>query len=444
MTTRRNFLFTTWEGGGNVTPALEVVRKLRARKHRVRVMSEACNRPEAEAAGAAFAAWTRAPSRTDRRPESQTCRDWAAATPQEGLLAVIRDTWCGPALAYAQDVVDELRREPADLVVTCEALFGVMAGCESVGQPFATLCPNISLTPLPGVPPLGPGLPPARTAEERATHAAIAEACRAMFDSGLPALNAARAALGLGPLEHLLDQIRPAVVELLATARAFDFPAERLPAKVKYVGPQIGDPHWARPWASPWPASDARPLVAVGFSTTFQNHARVLQNVIDALAPLPVRVLVTLGGSIRADELRPGENCVLVESAPHSAVLPAAAAVVTHGGHGTVMRALLSRVPLLVIPHGRDQNDNAVRVTERGAGLSLPPDAAVESIRGACERLLADPAFRSAAKRLGDLVAAEAAISPVVEELEAASAAAAHAPSPRPGDLHPVLAGSAV
>jgi MGT family glycosyltransferase len=416
-----NFLFTTWEGGGNVTPALEAVRKLAARGHRVRVMSEECNRPESEAAGAAFIAWKRAPSRKDRSPGSQTCRDWAAATPQEGLLSVIRDVWCGPALAYAQDVIEEVRREPTDLVITCEALFGVMAGCESLGQRFATLCPNISLAPLPGVPPLGPGLPPACNDEERAMHAEIGKAIVAMFDSGLPALNAARAALGLGALTHLLDQFRPATVKLLATSRAFDFPADRLPDKVRYVGPQIGDPHWARPWSSPWPESDRRPLVSVGFSTTFQNHAGVLQNVIDALAPLPARALVTLGGSIKAGELRASENCVLVESAPHSVVMREASVVVTHGGHGTVMRALLCRVPMLVIPHGRDQSDNAVRVTERGAGLSLMPDAPSEAIRTACVRLLNDPSFRAAAGRLGDQVAAEAENSTVVQELEAAA-----------------------
>jgi MGT family glycosyltransferase len=421
MTRKLNFLFTTWEGGGNVTPALEVVRKLVARGHDVRVMSEECNRPESEAAGARFVSWRRAPNRKDRTPESQTFRDWAAATPQEGLLSVIRDVWCGPSLAYAQDVIEELRREPADLVVTCEGLFGVMAGCESLDQKFALLCPNISLSPLPGVPPLGPGLAPARNDEERAMHAEISKAVVGMFDSGLPVLNAARSALGLAPLEHLLDQFRAARVELLATSRAFDFPATSLPNKVRYVGPQIGDPHWARPWTSPWPASDTRPLVAVGFSTTFQNHACVLQNVIDALSTLPVRVLVTLGGSIKPGDLRASANSVLVESAPHSVVMNEAAAVVTHGGHGTVMRALLSRVPMLVIPHGRDQNDNAVRITERGAGLSLMPNASVADIRQVCERLLNDPSFRVAARKLGDLVAAESKNSGVVQELEAAA-----------------------
>lgn len=422
MGQRMNYLFTTWEGGGNVTPVLEVARKLLARGHAVRVMSEACNRPETEAAGARFVAWHRAPSRADRSPESQTCRDWDAATPQEGLLYVIRDLWCGPSLQYAHDVIDELRREPADLVVTCEALFGVMAGCESIGQKLAILCPNISLAPLPGVPPLGPGFPPARNDQDRQMHEQVRQAVTAMFDSGLPVLNAARAELGLAPLEHLLDQFKAARVELLATSRAFDFPADNLPPRVRYVGPQIGDPRWAKPWTSPWPASDSRPLVAVGFSTTFQNHARVLQNVIDALAPLPVRVLVTLGGSIKPAELRPAANCVLVESAPHSAVMREAAVAITHGGHGTVMRALLNRLPMLVIPHGRDQNDNAVRVTQRGAGLSLTPDATVDAIRAACARLLDEPAFRAAARQLGDLVAADAENSTVVEELESAAA----------------------
>ena len=416
-----NFLFTTWEGGGNVTPALVVVGKLLARGHRVRVMSDACNRPESEAAGAAFVAWNRAPSRPDRTRNTQTFRDYAAPTPQEGILTVVRDVWCGPARQYAEDLLDELRREPADLVVTCEALFGVMAACESVGQPYATLCPNISLAPLPGIPPLGPGLPPATNEQERELHRQIAAASQGMFDSGLPSLNAARAAIGLGPLEHLLDQLKSAKVELLATSSAFDFPSDCLPPKVRYVGPQIGDPHWAQPWISPWPASDPRPLVAVGFSTTFQGHVGVMQKIVDALATLPVRVLVTLGGSVSPDEIRAAENCVVVDSAPHSQVVRQSAAFITHGGHGTVVRGLMGRVPLLIIPHGRDQNDNAVRVTARGAGLMLMPDASVEAIRAACERLLTEPSFKAAARRLGDQIAADAEHSTVVEELEAAA-----------------------
>ena len=50
------------------------------------------------------------------------------------------------------------------------------------------------------------------------------------------------------------------------------------------------------------------------------------------------------------------------------------------------------------------------------------PDAPVDVIRAACMRLLSEPQFRDAAKRLGDLVAADAEHSSLVEELEAVAA----------------------
>lgn len=419
-----NFLFATWEGGGNVGPAVEAARKLAARGHRVRFMSDACNRADAERAGAEFRAWRRAPNRADGTPDSQhLLRDWAEPTPQAGIAQVIRDLWCGRAADYALDTLDELSREPADLVVSSEMLPGIMAACERAGQRFVILSANLSIRPLPGVPAIGPGLPPARTEQDRAVLDELAAGVSAMFDVGLPALNDARAAIGLGPLARVFDQFDEAELELLATARAFDFPSDRLPERVRYVGPQLAEPSWARPWRSPWPQDDPRPMIAVSFSTTFQNHGAVLQKVIDALAPLPARVLVTLGQSIAPDRLRPADNCVIIESAPHGEVMRCAALAVTHGGHGTVMRALVGRAPMLVLPHGRDQHDNAVRITERGAGLSLLPDAPVHHIRNACERLLLEPAFRAAARRLGDLVAREAEHSSIVEELETAAAA---------------------
>lgn len=415
------FLITTWEGGGSVAPALTVARKLLQRGHRVRVMSDLCNGADARAVGAEFTPWTRAPSRASRSPESELLKDWQHVGP-DGLRQTMDAVWTGPALDYAGDVLEALRRHPVDLVVTSEMLFGVAAACEAVGQRFACLAANISLYPIPGVPPLGPGLPPAKCEADRALHDELAAFNVALFDHGLPAVNAARAKLGLQPLAHTLDQMDAAERMLLATARAFDFAPAELPARIRYVGPQLDEPAWSEAWSSPFAVADARPLVLVSFSTTFQDHLGVLQRVIDAAAALPLRVLVTLGGSIGADELRPAENVRVLPSARHDAVMAEAALVVTHGGHGTVTRALLHRLPLLVIPHGRDQNDNAVRVTERGAGLSLPPGAGCADIRLALQRLLDEAGFASAAHRLGAQIAREASGSAVVEELEALAA----------------------
>jgi MGT family glycosyltransferase len=412
-------IFTTWEGGGSVGPALAAAARMVARGHDVRVMSDAANRFESEAIGARFVPWKRAPSRPDRRRGTEVLRDWGLPQPEDGLVATLRAIMVGPALAYATDLIDELDREPADLVVTNELLFGVAMACEARGQRFVLLAPNVSFFPLPGVPPIGPGLPPARSDEERALHAHIAEASRHLFDAELPTLNAARAALGLAPISTLAEQHAPAAALLLGTSPAFDFPATSLPPGVRYVGPQIADPAWAAPWRSPWPSEDKRPLVLVGFSTTFQDHVGVLQRVVDALGALPVRGLVTLGDTIAPDEIAAPDNVRLVHSAPHGAVLKDAALVVTHGGHGTVMQALLHRLPMLVIPHGRDQNDNAVRVTERGAGLKLDPGSSAGDICAALSRLLGEPAFTEAAAALGTRIAADVDNSPLVEVLEA-------------------------
>ena len=413
-----NFLIATWEGGGSVTPMLTVAEKLAACGHRVRVMSDLCNRPEAEAAGAAFIPWTRAPSRTDRSRESDSFRDWEAESPQEQIRRVLERVWAGPALDYAEDVVEELRRESADLVISSEMLLGVMAGCEAIGQKFVALTCNINLFGTPGVPPVGPGLLPARTAEEQAFHREVAAGNEALFAMGLPALNAARRLLGLRPLARLADQIEAAEALLLGTAAAFDFAPPALPAHILYVGPQLADPSWAAPWRSPWPADDVRPLILVAFSTTFQDHVGVLQAIIDGAANLPVRLLVTLGDTIAPEELFPAANCALAHSAPHNAVMPEAALVITHGGHGTVTRALLHRKPMIVVPHGRDQNDNAARVTARGAGVMLPATSAAHEYRAAIEYLLADPRYAAAAQAFGARVADEVRNSPVVEVLE--------------------------
>ncbi|WP_051355338.1 nucleotide disphospho-sugar-binding domain-containing protein [Mesorhizobium erdmanii] len=411
-----NFLFATAHLGGNVSPIVPVVQSLVAAGHAVRFMSDDVNRADAQAAGARFRSWVRAPNRVDRAREGDP-PDWSVSD-KEGI-GMVAQFLAGTALAYAEDTIDELRREPADLVVGFDMLLGPMLGAEAIGQKLALLGTMISFFPLPGIAPLGSGLGIARSAHEQAVQDASRAEMQALFDSALPELNAARARLGLAPLDHLADQSSAASVHWLGTARAFDFEQAVLRPNMRYAGPLLGDPVWAEPWASPWSKDDDRPLVLAGFSTSFQDHAAVLQRVIDASASLPVRLLVTLGGSIEPSELAPAPNTVVVRSAPHLEILKEASLVVTHGGHGTVMAALLHRLPILIIPHGRDQADNAVRVTERGAGLTLSRTAPTETIRAALVRQLNDPAFRLAAGALGDAVDAEWRASTLIADLEA-------------------------
>ncbi len=397
-----SYLLATFEGGGAVAPFITVARKLIAEGHSVRIMSDVANRYEVEAVGAEFVPWVTAPSRAARGREHEFVRDWETESAFEGFCLMLDLQLVGRAADYAADVMAELAREPADLVVANDMLLGVHMGCEAAGQPFVILACNVMPYPIvPGIPPMGPGLTPAQTAEDHALHAEIRVGTMAVFDSRLDTYNAARSAFGLLPLEHLVDQVFAAEKFLLATAYAFDFTPPDLPEFIGYVGPQLDDNIWSKPWSNPFAQDDRRPLVLVSFSTTFQNHAGILQRVIDALSELPVRAVVTLGGAIRLDELKPAANTAIVESAPHHELMQEAVLVVTHGGHGTLMKALVHGCPMLVIPHGRDQVDNAVRVAHRGAGLSLAPDADVETLTAAILGLLDEPAFAENASALG-------------------------------------------
>jgi MGT family glycosyltransferase len=336
----------------------------------------------------------------------------------EGMARLRDRLMCGPALVYAKDVLAEIRRRRPDLVVSSDLLHGPMIGAQAAGVPFAVLAANLYIYSLPGAPPFGPGFLPARDESERLRDAEVAALGREMFNQGLPAVNAARQALGLEPLADITELVDTAERYWLATSPAFDFPAERLPENLRYVGPELDDPALTPAWASPWSPEDARPLVLVGFSTTYQAQGGALQSVVDALGTLPVRGLVTLGPGLEDYMLNPPANVVVARSAPHSAVMREANLVVTHAGHGTVMKALAAGLPLLCLPMGRDQPDNAARVVARGAGLALSPVATSVEVAEAVARLLAEPAFRQAAERLGEAIRRDAEQSSLIQELE--------------------------
>ena len=158
------------------------------------------------------------------------------------------------------------------------------------------------------------------------------------------------------------------------------------------------------------------------------DHVDQLQRAVTALGSLPVRGLVTTGPAVDPEQIRAPEGVTVVRSAPHREVLAHADVLVTHGGHGTVVKGLVAGVPIVCMPTGRDQPDNAARLTARGAGVKVSKKASPAKVAAAVQRVLDDPSFRTAAARLGAQVRAEADSGAALAELEGLVPRAAAAP----------------
>jgi UDP:flavonoid glycosyltransferase YjiC (YdhE family) len=170
-------------------------------------------------------------------------------------------------------------------------------------------------------------------------------------------------------------------------------------------------------WA---PAADPRPLVYITFGTLVGTNAlarSIYRTSLDAIADLPVRALLTTGKGLEAEVLGAIPANVQVEAwVPQRDVLPHAAALVCHGGSGTLLGGLAAGLPMVIVPFGADQPHNAQLVAAAGAGLALSkPDAS--ALRAAIQRVLDAPELRLQAQRLAREIAAMPTIDSAVDVL---------------------------
>lgn len=152
------------------------------------------------------------------------------------------------------------------------------------------------------------------------------------------------------------------------------------------------------------------PLVFSLGSTAVHIGAGFLRESIEACEQLGRRaVLFTGSPEVRAQLPATLPDFIhAVDYAPHAAVFPQAAVVVHHGGIGTSTEALRAGRPMLVVPHGFDQFDNAERLQRLGVARALAArDYRCATALPLLKDLLDDPAYAQRARRCGEAVRAE-------------------------------------
>lgn len=174
-------------------------------------------------------------------------------------------------------------------------------------------------------------------------------------------------------------------------------PADPFPDHYLFVGPSISARSERTPF--PWDALEDRPRVLVSLGTLNAEHGeRFYRAVVEALGGSPIQVILVAPAGLVGEI---PQNILRRDFVPQLELLPRVNAVVCHGGHNTVCEALAHGLPLVVAPIKHDQPVVAGQVVAAGAGLRLKfGRVRAEDLRTAVERVLHEPAFGAAAKRV--------------------------------------------
>jgi MGT family glycosyltransferase len=402
---------------GNAPPQLALTRELVERGHEVRVLAHSAARARIERTGAEFVAIRRwLPDLDITHPETDPVRDWEARTPVGGARRM-RDAQIASLRDATREDVELLGDWNADVVVFDWLFLPTAVAAEHAGIPAVALvhCPY----PLParGAPPLYSGLKPMGGPLGAARDRLLERMTRRFLAAGLPVLNDVRAEHGLAPLREWSDQLLGVRAIYVMTAPELDFSSKaQLPANVHYVGPAF-EP-FEQEWESPWPSENTDPLVLISFSTSYMNQQALAQRVLDAVAGLRVRALLTAGPALDPSQLRLPDNARSVAFVAHRTVLPHTALVITHAGWQTVNAALADGVPLVCIPDSRDQPDNAARVVLAHAGVTVSKKSSPEKLRQVISQALEDPSIKQGARAIAGALSRSDGATVIADDLE--------------------------
>ena len=375
---RRRFLVAAFGDAGHAFPAIALARALRDRGHEVVVETWEHWRDVVEGEGLGF---TAAEEYTTFPP-----------TPAEGATAA------DAALALVP-LVEEMRPDAvvSDILTVAPALAAEVAGARRV-----TLIPHVYPVHQPGLPLFAVGAQPPRTPVGRALWRAAGPVLSAGLRRGRREMNETRARVGLAPVEDYQGGLNSDLA-LVATFPGLEYPRS-WPAQTHVTGPMS----FELPFGDVGLQAGDAPLVVVAPSTAQDPERRLVRTALEALAGEPVRVLATTNQlDVPVPMPEAPANAVVVDWLSYSQVMPLADLVVTHGGHGTVCRALAAGAPLLCCPAVGDMAENAARVQWAGAGLMLPGRLArPAALRSVVRRMLGDQRFASRARAFAQWAAA--------------------------------------
>lgn len=410
---KKRVVFTTWGSFGDLHPHMALALELRERGHHPVIATSPLYREKVEAEGIAFH-----PVRPDLPPfEGEASAE---------IIRRLSNGRGGPGYLFRELLVPHLRETYADTLAAVTAGGGadllvshqIPLTAPLVAEKTGVKWISSVLFPIAFASAYDPPTPPQLPALQAlaATHPLVA---RTLMGVGkwttkpwVEPIQRLRKELGLprsrNPIfegQHSPTLVLALFSKLLARIEP-DFPPNTI---------ITGFPFYDRKDVQPPPPELSRfldegePPVLFTLGSALVWIAKDFYRVsIEAALKLGRRALLLIGDERNLPRTKLPDGVAAFDYAPHSLVMPRASAIVHQGGIGTTGQALRAGRPMLVVPHGQDQPDNARRCVRLGVGRTLPPARfTVPRVVGELSELLDNPTYRERAAKVGRRVREE-------------------------------------
>lgn len=153
-------------------------------------------------------------------------------------------------------------------------------------------------------------------------------------------------------------------------------------------------------------AVGSRPLVYVSLGTFFNgpHGPKIFAELLAGLRAVEVEAVLSVGHDLDPAAFGPQPDHIHIERfLPLGALLAHCSLVLFHGGSGTLGHVVAQGLPMVILPLGADQPENAARCAELGVSRSLDPEElAPDAVRDVVLDVLESPSYRQRAERLRD------------------------------------------
>ena len=405
MSNSKKIVFTTWGSFGDIHPFMGLALELQARGHRAAIATLSWYREKIEAAGIQFYQLRPDELSTNKVEEDEVLR--RIMDLRDGPRYVMQDLLSPHIRASYHDTLRAVLADGgADVLVSHAIPMAAPIVAEVTGVKWVSAVLSPISIPSAYDPPTPPELPWLR--KLLLVHPAIARVfiglLKRFTESWITPVREFRRELGLAPGRHPLfeGQFSPRAMlalfsNVLAKAQP-DYPPNTVITGFPFYDARNEQP--ASRELMQFLADGEPPIVFTLGSAAVRIGERFFRTSIEVAKRLNRRALLLVGdeSDVQTDL---ANGIGVFNYAPHSVVMPRASVVVHQAGIGTTGQALKSGRPMLIVPYGQDQPDNARRCVELGVGEMLrSQDYKFETALPKLERVLRDPSYAENARKV--------------------------------------------